>query len=115
MIPTRCRPDWLSGLHTFVLRYCADPQGVGVVDRRILRLLLERVDLLAISCDGRTVLDRLVHLVVHLGMKENELVWTDLKRLFRLFIENLPEHKVREQDALGAIVWFHTDSCDGLS
>lgn len=47
VIPTRRSPAGRSGLHTFFIRHDANLQYLGVADIRILRLLLERVDLLA--------------------------------------------------------------------
>lgn len=93
--PNRCRSDGGTGLHTFVLGLYTNVPRDKSTNRRILRLLLDHVDLLAETDygNGFTVLDSLFHL----GGKTDEVATLKLARLFR---DNLPEHKSREDHIL---------------
>ena len=95
--PNYCRDDGGTGLHTLVLKYRDDPQCVGVPDRQILRLLLEHVNLRSIHSTRTTVLFTLFHV----GKERDALVGNQLARLF---VENLPEHKVLERAALRSLI-----------
>ena len=62
VIPEYSHYGRLSALHTFILRYCTTSQGDNAADLRILRLLLENIELLILNDPGETILDSLLRL-----------------------------------------------------
>lgn len=96
VIPTRRSPAGRFGLRTFFLRHGANLQYLGVADIRILRLLLERVDLLAWNHrESTTVLQSLFHLFDSKLQRNN---------FAKLLMENLPEHRIFELETLRSIM-----------
>ena len=91
VIPEYCHYGRLSGLHTFVLRYCTTTKGDDAADLRILRLLLENIELLILNDPGETVLDSLLRL----GSKN------DSAQLFR---QSRPKKRVLERGKPSSLV-----------
>ena len=87
VIPEYRRYGRLSGLHTFILRYCTTAKGDDEAGLRILRLLLENIELLILNDPGETVLDSLLRLGAN----------NDSARRFR---ESRPKDKVLERGKL---------------
>ena len=82
-----------SGLHTFVSRYCTSTKGEEPANLMILQLLLEHVDLLVFNDNGEMVLDSLLRL----GSKN---------QIARLFLENVPKHKLAVREKLSTVVYW---------
>ena len=103
VIPEYCHYGRLSGLHTFIMRYCTTSKGDDAADLRILRLLLENIELLILNDPGDTVLDSLLRL----GSKNNPP---------RLVLKSRPKGKVLEHGITESIPkldqQFHKDSTD---
>ena len=99
--PNKCRSDRGTGLDTFVLDYYSSVSTVSrdySSDKRILRLLLERVNLRAVDRNGGTILDR----ILERGRERGE---PRTRILARLFLECLPEHKSFERDKLRSMLF----------
>ncbi len=94
----RCRFDSGTGLHTFGLAfYAATAPRAGFAAKRTLRLLLEDLDPLAKNENGSTVLDILFQFPASTDKAAT-------LELASLFLEYLPEHKLRERKVLRSII-----------
>lgn len=95
--PNCCRDDGGTGLHTFLTGYCATTTHDEAADKRILRLLLERIDLIALDPSGKTILDSVFQ--SEGGLHEPAKV-----NLANLCLEILPAYKLLERKMLIEII-----------
>ena len=106
--PNHCRDDGGTGLHTLVWRYCATSNRDEAADNRILRLLLEVVELFDKDKNGKTIFDIVCSSIPKLDSRAHTM-----NRLARLIAENLPKRKYAEKAIL--ISRIHDDFCSHLS
>lgn len=95
--PNECGSDGGTGLHTFVQDFYAyTPRDISS-DKKILRLLLDKVDFFAVDQSGGAFLDSIL---------ESATIFFNYRSrgLVRLCLECLPEHKSLEKDKLVSIL-----------
>ena len=92
--PNHCRDDGGTGLYTLVWSCRGNSNRDEAADKRILRVLLEVVELLRFDESGETVLDSLLRIEF-----ENQF-W-----LVRVFLENFPEYKVLERSKMILVIF----------
>lgn len=97
--PNCCRDDGGTGLHTFLTRSNA-PTSHNIADRKILRLLLDRIDLSARDHSGKTVLESVFQSV---GARLHVPAKVDLAKFL---LESLPKQRPTETKML---LWLIND------